>query len=157
MEKVNERQMLPDFRLESIDGRIMGPSDYRGKKNLVLVFFDAACISCRDIPVDFAERYSDYQDADTEILAVGIGPKDAVSDVTYGKNLPFPVLVDTNGDVLRQYADESPAIFAADRYGEIRVAHSGDDADSSDQDFVLDRVNLAELECPECGVPTWVP
>lgn len=157
MERVKERDMLPGFRLESINGKTFNPSDYRGKKNLVLVFLDAACVPCRDMLDDFAARYPEYQDAVTEILVIGVGSADEVSGAVEGKNLPFPILADPNGDVLRLYTDQSPAIFAADRYGEIRVALSGDDVQTSNQDLILDKLDLAELECPECGVPTWTP
>jgi len=155
MEKVKEREMLPGFRLQSIKGNAISPADYRAKKNLALLFFDAACISCRDILDDFARRYDDYQDAVSEVLVIGKGSMDEVLRAVADKDLPFPVLVDTSGEVLNRFADTTPAVIVADRFGEIRIMMSGDDIDASVQDRILDRLNLIELECPECGVPTW--
>ena len=35
-------QAAPDFTLKSHDGRTISPSDYRGKKNVVIAFFPLA-------------------------------------------------------------------------------------------------------------------
>lgn len=39
LERVNVGDMAPDFTLENMDGRAISLSDFRGKKNVVLVFY----------------------------------------------------------------------------------------------------------------------
>ena len=156
MELVKEQEMLPDFRLESAGGGMLGPQDYKEKKNLVVVFFDPACAPCGNFLSDVAARYDNYRDTNTEILAIGEGSLDEVRDATSGRQLPFPVLADSDGHVLRKYSDSTPAVFVADRFGEVRLVRSAEEGKHfPDQPTILSRLELIEFECPECGVPTW--
>jgi peroxiredoxin len=145
--------MAPDFRLESDSGEMISPEDYREKKNLVLIFFDAGCGECSDFLKGIADRYQDYVDANAEVLAIIEGSKDDKHDISERMNLPFPILADPDRHVLGKYADKTPAIFVTDRFGEIDLIFLEDHL--PDQNKILDRLQLSELECPECGVPTW--
>lgn len=158
MDTVKERELLPGFRLKSVSGSLVGPQDYRGKKNVVVVFFDPLCAECSDFLNRMSERYDDYKEADAEILAVGVGRVSDVRDFSEKRNLPFPVLADEEQLVMLRYVTELPSIFVADRYGEVRIVITPDKTSHfPEQTRILDRLQLIELECPECGVPTWTP
>ncbi len=157
MELVKEHEMMKNFELQSTTGQIMGPQDYREKKSLVLVFFETDCIGCSDFLEDMAERYDDYKAENAEILAVGEGTMEEVSRIANAMSLPFPVLADPDGHALKMYSDSIPALFIADRFGEIRLTISEKEEGEHfpNQQKILSRLDLAELECPECGAPTW--
>ena len=38
--KLEIGHIIPDFRLQTVDGRVISPTDYKEKKNLVVLFFD---------------------------------------------------------------------------------------------------------------------
>jgi peroxiredoxin len=154
MEKLRVHSLLPIVMLESVDGRVMGPQDYKGKRNLLLILFDVDCDNCLEFLCSVANRYSDYIAEGTEVIAVGVGEKVNLQDIARSNNLPFPVLVDPEGLFIERYSDEIPAVFAADKFGEIRLVALGDEF--PDQKLLLDSFDLMELECPECGVSTWV-
>jgi peroxiredoxin len=154
MEKLKVHSQLPPVILEAVDGRIMGPQDYRGKRNLLLVLFEADCESCMEFLCSVADKYSDYIAEGTEVMAIGEGGIEDLQDIVQSSNLPFPVLVDPEGLFVDRYSDETPAVFAADKFGEVRLVVYGNEF--PDQKLLLDNFGLMELECPECGVPTWV-
>ena len=152
MEKLQEHDRLPLFELRSDTDQTVGPQDFKEKKNLVLVFFDLDCTDCNDFLDEMSERYEDYQSENAEILAIGEGPLDRIKQVANARSLPFLVLADPDGNVLKMFSDSTPAIFVADRFGEIRMTRGKDDSHFPDQDKIIDRLDLAELECPECSV-----
>jgi peroxiredoxin len=157
MELIKEHNVLPIFKLESGEGQMLGPDDFKEKKALVLVFFDTDCVPCNDFLDDIAARYDEYKAENAEVLAIGEGSIDKVREIANARSLPFPVLADTDGHVMRMFAETVPAIIVADRFGEVRFTRSvKEDGDHFlDQEFILNQIDLTELECPECGVPTW--
>lgn len=158
MEPLKERELLPSFRLESIGGESIGPSDFKGKKNLVILIFDLECGQCTDFLCEAAGRYDDYKDLNADILAVGEASVMELKQFTDDMHLPFPVLADPDGTIGSRYSNRRPMIVVTDRFGEIRLVGIAEDGEElPDQDKVLTRLHLIELECPECGVPTWPP
>jgi peroxiredoxin len=156
MEELKERELMPSFRLHSVQGEVIGPGDYRGHKNVLLVLFDINCEECGQFLEDAAERYEDYTDNDAEILVVGNTSETDLRDIVEGLHLPFPVLSDPEGIVLNQYTNGIPTLIVLDRYGEIKmIQRLADGKHLPDQDTILSRIELNELECPECGVTTW--
>lgn len=153
MKVMNVHSLLPVFKLETIDGKTVSPIDYKEKKNMLFLFFDADCSSCIDFLDSVASRYNDYKEEETEVFAIGEGPKDQLEDMLGDMNYPFPILIDKDGKVKSMFTDKTPAVFLADRFGEIRMTFIGEHL--PDQDKILDNLDLYELECPECGVPSW--
>lgn len=156
MEKLLEHDRIPNFLLKSVEDRMVGPQDYKEKTNLLIVFFDLDCEECNDFLDDIAERYEDYKNENAEVLAIGEGSLEEVLETASARSLPFPILADPDGHVLNEFADSTPAVFVADRYGEIRMTRSKEDEHFPDQERIIQQLDLAELECPECGVPTWM-
>ncbi len=157
MELLKERDMLKSFQLESVTGGSIDIYTYKGKQSLVLVFFGTDCSKCNDFLSALASRYDEYKSADAEILAIGEGTDDRVREIAHARSLPFPVLADPEGSVLSLYSTEVPAVFVADRFGEVRMTSlSSDDAHLPNQERLLTALQLAQLECPECGISTWL-
>ncbi len=94
----------PGFSLQDLSGKTFHLEDYRGK--VVLVNFTTTwCPYCKkDIP-DLKKLYARYKGRNFEILSVYIQEsRDKVSSFAEKYELPYPVLLDTEG-------------FASSRYG----------------------------------------
>ncbi|HPW68813.1 MAG: TlpA disulfide reductase family protein [Desulfomonilia bacterium] len=94
----------PGFSLRDLSGKTFHLEDYRGK--VVLVNFTTTwCPYCKkDVP-DLKRMYDRYKGRNFEILSVYIQEsRDKVSSFAQKYELPFPVLLDTEG-------------FASSRYG----------------------------------------
>jgi peroxiredoxin len=148
--------LIPDFRLETADGRIISPSDYKERKNLVLLFFNPRDSRDLEVLVELARRYPSLSDANAEVLGIASGPINEFRMCSEHLKLPYPLLSDVRKEAICSYCVEGMMIFVADEYGELRLQS---EISEDNLDKVLDEVEstlgLVEIECPECGVATW--
>jgi peroxiredoxin len=148
-------RMVPEFRLESADGGVISPSDYKERKNLVIIFFNA-CDS-RDLGViaEVGRRYAEFADNNAEVLGIASGPISVFSECAKALRSPFPLLADVRSEAQCAYCVVGPMMFVADRYGELRMQSVIDKNLDTALDEALSTLELVEMECPECGVSTW--
>lgn len=148
--------IVPEFRLRTVDGSTVQATDYKEKKSLVLLFFDIHNSSDWAMLAEIKRRYPEIADANAEVLAISTGPIEELKDCVDSMKLPFPLLCDCDRETACTYCVSQAMIFAADRYGELKLqeAVSEDNIDSV-MNSVVSTLELAELECPECGVSTW--
>jgi thioredoxin-dependent peroxiredoxin len=100
---LKEGDAAPDFRATADDGRIVSLADYRGK-NLILYFYPKANTSgCTNESIQFRDALKKFQAANTEIVGCS---GDSVASQTKFKqkyDLNFPLLADTEFDVVEAY------------------------------------------------------
>jgi peroxiredoxin len=152
--KIKPRDMIPIFQLMSVEGQPVNIWTYKGRKNIVIVFLT------KDLSPPYLEflrsitnLYPRYEEEDAVVLVI---VKGSLNDaITFYHNLkpPFPILYD-DGRVTSQFTNQLPAVFVADRFGEVRGVWITD----PEQNFpthkeILDTLDLINLECPECGAP----
>ncbi len=152
---------LRDFTLAAVDGRQILPSDYRARANLVLIFTGTADMAM-NLLKNLAQRNHELLKEDSQVIAVVQGGKEAAIELARALELPFPVLVDENGSVHRQFGAAgrdgavSPAIYITDRYGEVfgsfRTA-IGQRLPSFQE--ILSWLSFVNSQCPECESPEW--
>jgi peroxiredoxin len=118
--------LAPDFTLETLDGKTVRLSDYRGK-TILLNFWATWCPPCRS---EMPDMQKFYEDEDVEILAVNLPQQEAsMEDVKsfveeYG--LTFPVLLDQNLQVATDYGIQViPSSFMIDKNGIIQYTALG--------------------------------
>ncbi|MHB0913235.1 MAG: peroxiredoxin family protein [Armatimonadota bacterium] len=143
--------MIPPFELMSTDGETLNVWDYKGHRNLALAFLPA--VPCPDCPVflDTAVRiYPQYEEEQTEMVVIVKGTQEQAIALKDRFHTPFPVLFDPTGEVTTRYADTVPSVVVTDRFGEVRAIWTGK---LPEHRQILDVVELANLECPECGAP----
>ena len=128
-------RVVPNFRLIDAHGRPISLWDYRHRQPVVLVLGDEGLLR------SFARHYPEYRALGAEVLAI-------VSGAVPGR-FPFPVLLDTAGQVADRLTDGQPAVLVLDRYGELYARFTGPWEDGPDQRDVLEWVAFTELECPE--------
>jgi peroxiredoxin len=96
-------KMATDFTLQSLDGESVTLSDLKGK--VVLINFWATwCIPCKAEMPSMERLYRKYKDRGFTILAIDIMEKpETIRKFAKGKNLTFPILLDTKGEVRGKY------------------------------------------------------
>ncbi|MCS6817186.1 MAG: peroxiredoxin family protein [Blastocatellia bacterium] len=152
MANVAVGEMLPDVRLRSISGEWVSPSDYRGRRALVLVVLgESPNAALRELLMALADRYAEVRQEEAEVLAIVPGPREAMEALARVRSFPFPLLWDEDRRTQRLYgAMAIGALFVADRYGEIyfisRIEEGG--ALPSVED-ILSWIRFTEAQCPE--------
>ncbi|MGA2159236.1 MAG: TlpA disulfide reductase family protein [Dehalococcoidia bacterium] len=116
----------PDFTLETIDGRQISLSDYRGK-NVILNFWATWCGPCR-LETSTVEAVQEAW-ADKDVVVLGVNVQDGFeSATTYARanNLKFTIAVDVPGDTVRLYDIHGiPTTFFINRKGIINAVKIG--------------------------------
>lgn len=116
---------ISDFRLPDLNGNPVRLSDYR-EKTVILNFWATWCKPCEEEMPLLDQYYQDY-DGDLIILAVNYNESRLfVEPFVTDLGLTFPVLLDEDGSVVRQYFVRSfPTTYFIDGQGVIRAQHIG--------------------------------
>lgn len=146
-------EMMPDFALVSMNGSRVRISDYRGRRNLVLIF----CVSGNSketcsLLQDVSGRRSEFEGEEAQVLVIVLKTDDQAE---LRRNLPFPVQ-QGEGDHAHELAgvdanekDFRPVIYVVDRYGEIRHICRQEMPSCANVGAILEWVRYINLECPE--------
>jgi thiol-disulfide isomerase/thioredoxin len=115
--------LAPDFQLETFGHETYRLSDLRGKPVLIN-FWASWCPPCRSEMPAIQKVYDEYRDQGFEVLAVNSTHQDNLGDaITFAqiRRLTFPILLDRDGSVGRQYEIRSlPTTFFVDSEGIIQ-------------------------------------
>lgn len=99
-------QPTPDFSLQNQHGERVCVADYRGKKNVVVVFYPFAFSSvCTGELIEIRDNVTDLRNDTSELLAVSCDPMFALRSFADRDGLAFPLLSDfwPHGEVARAY------------------------------------------------------
>jgi peroxiredoxin len=116
----------PDFTLRNTEGRNLRLQEQRGQ--VVLVNFWASwCGPCKQEMPHLNRLHDKYRSAGLVLLGVNIDEDAQLGAATAGRwGLKFPVLLDTDKTVVRQYdLGSMPATVLIDRDGRVRHLHRG--------------------------------
>lgn len=117
----------PDFVLSDMEGNKHQLSDYQGK-GVFLNFWGTWCKPCeREMPY-MNNQYKVYKDQGVEILAVNVGEPDfSINKFVQKHKLVFPILKDTNNDVMTLYNIKPlPTTMLIDSTGTIIEIETGE-------------------------------
>lgn len=117
----------PDFVLSDMEGNKHQLSDYEGK-GVFLNFWGTWCKPCeREMPY-MNNQYKVYKDQGVEILAVNVGePEFSINKFVQKHDLVFPILKDSNKDVLTLYnVKPLPTTMLIDPTGTIVEIETGE-------------------------------
>ncbi len=117
----------PDFALKNVQGDSIKLSDYKGKV-ILLNFWATWCGACKEEMASMQNLYSSLKADGVEVLAISIDRwnEDRVQEFARDNNLSFPVLLDQDQKVRRQYHVMGlPTSYLIDAEGKIRGYASG--------------------------------
>jgi peroxiredoxin len=155
--KIEDHCLVPLFDLPATGGRRVTTWSYKGRMNLVILFPGLDSAEVEDQLRKLAGLYQRFRDNNTEILVVSEENTQTLERLSNALGLPFPLISDIDGSVRDAYTTRTPAVFVIDRYGELYTQSTAEtDGEFPDSQQILDWLHLIELQCPECGVPTWV-
>jgi peroxiredoxin len=127
--EAKERNIV-SFELVATDGRTHRLSDYQGKP-VLLNIFTTWCGPCQQELPHLLEMHERYAKRGLVILAVSRHEEpEAVESYARRKRLPFPILVDLKGDVIKQFADKNgelavPTNVLLDRHHRVALTDVG--------------------------------
>jgi peroxiredoxin Q/BCP len=120
----------PDFTLEDQDGKRTRLSEFRGRNNVVLVFYPGDDTSvCTKQLCEFRDSWSDSMSK--SCLVLGVNPQNAESHRKFitKQSYPFSLLVDTDQQVAKQYHASGlmvrRTVYLIGKDGTIRFAKRG--------------------------------
>jgi len=147
-------QLAPEFTLPSNSGQKVSLSDYRGAKNVLLMFYPFAFTGmCTGELCTIRDRYTDFVNDDTVVLSVSCDPAPSLKVFAAQEGLKHPMLSDfwPHGEVSRAYGAfleglgfSTRASFVIDKEGVVRwaVVNGPGEARSAD-DYATALADLA--------------
>lgn len=117
-----QRPAAPDATFTTLDGRQLRLAGLRGK-TVAVMFWATSCPICKAEMPNLVETYRKYQPRGFELIAVAMAydsPEDVKKFAKSG-GLPFPVVLDTDGDLARAFSDTKvvPTTFLIDGSGKF--------------------------------------
>lgn len=94
----------PNFSLKNADNQLYTLADYKGKKNVVLLFFPAVGTSvCEKELCSTRDSMKDYENLDAQVFAISVDGPFAQKLWSDKHQFNFPVLTDFNKQVSPAY------------------------------------------------------
>jgi len=141
----------PDFTLKDQNGQAVTLSDFRGEKNVLLVFFPLAFTGiCQGELDEIRDNLPKFENDDTATLAISVGPPPTHKVWSTQSGFTFPVLADfwPHGAVAAAYGvfNDDAGIanrgtFVVDRSGIIRFSEMKQPGEARDQAVWTDALN----------------
>ena len=104
MSSVKVGDPAPDFRLPSLKGGEVSLSDYRGKKNVVLLFFPAAFTGvCTQEMCSLTNELSGYGALDAEVIGISVDSPFAQEAWAQKEKIGITLASDLNKTVTKAY------------------------------------------------------
>jgi peroxiredoxin Q/BCP len=135
----------PDFTVQDTQGQTVSLSNFRGKTVVLYFYPKDDTPGCTKEACSFRDNYSAYQDKDIVVLGVSADSVSSHQKFTNKFNLPFPLLADTDGQIIQAYGvakegyDRPVATrvtFVIDPQGIITQVHTKIDTANHAQDIL---------------------
>ena len=94
---------VPNFEVNDQDGNAVKLSDYTGKKLVVFFYPKASTPGCTTEACNLRDNYTELQSQGYEILGVSADTEKRQTNFKNKYEFPFPLLADTNMDVINAF------------------------------------------------------
>jgi len=131
----------PDFQFQNLEGQNTSLSDLKG--SLVFInFWAVRCPPCRSEMPFIQQIYDEWQGRGLVLLAINIGESPSqIEEFMQSSALHFPVLLDTDGSIARQYSVMAiPTSFFIDKNGIIQAWRVGAFSSKEEVESVLAKI-----------------
>jgi peroxiredoxin len=137
-------EQAPDFVLKDQNNQEIRLSDFRGSKNVLLVFYPLAFTgTCQGERCQVRDNIGDFQSATVQVLAISVDSVYSHKVWAEREGYDFPLLSDfwPHGEVAHAYGVFNPAkgfanrgTFVIDREGIVRYAEMNGPGEARDQE-----------------------
>ncbi|GAA3011732.1 peroxiredoxin [Actinokineospora diospyrosa] len=134
----------PDFTLNDYNKQPVALADYRGAKNVLLVFYPFAFSgTCQGELCQVRDELADYTDNNVQVIGVSVDTPFSLKAWATQQNYQFPLLSDfwPHGDVAKLYGvfNEAAGLanrgtFLIDTEGTVRFAEINGPGEARDQE-----------------------
>ena len=135
---IEEGAIAPAFNLENLSGEKLALKDMQNKGLVLVNFWATWCSLCKaEVPI-LNKVYADYGSKGLSVVGVAVEDrKDMVASYRKRHEMAYPVLLDTSGDVSKEYGLFAlPMTVLVDRKGTVVLRKYG----------VVDEQTLAALQ-----------
>ncbi|MFA5172431.1 MAG: TlpA disulfide reductase family protein [Sulfuriferula sp.] len=126
---LTQKASAPALTMTTLSGQTIDLAQLRGK-TVVVNFWATSCPGCIKEMPQLVDVYQRYHSKGLEVVAVAMNydPADHVRQFVTEQRLPFPVVMDTQGDIARAFGEVklTPTAFVIDTEGHIVEQTIGD-------------------------------
>lgn len=102
--KITVGKNAPDFTLQNTEGKKVTCSNFKGKNNLVLLFFPLAFTStCTEEMCTMRDNMKIYNSLDAKVLGISVDSFFTLKEFKKTENLNFTLLSDFNKEASHKY------------------------------------------------------
>ncbi|MGW0041109.1 peroxiredoxin [Rhodococcus sp. NPDC003348] len=135
--------VAPDFTLKDQNNQDVSLSDYRGRKNVLIVFYPLAFTgTCQGELCRVRDTLPTFENDDTAVVAISVGPPPTHKIWSAEQGYTFPLLSDfwPHGEITQAYGVfnekagyPNRGTFVVDKAGIIRFAEMNGPGEARDQ------------------------
>ncbi len=119
MQTLKAGDKVPNFTVNDQDGNPISLSDYQGKKLVVFFYPAASTPGCTAEACNLRDHYAELQAEGYELLGVSADTEKKQSNFRNKFKFPFPLLADTNKEVINAFGVWGPKKFMGREYDGI--------------------------------------
>lgn len=126
----------PTFNTKDAMGKAVSLSDYKGKNNVVLIFYQGSfCSVCGRQLSNLQKHLKDFKTHETEIIAISADDKKHAMQTLGERGLSFKVVPDPQKEIIKQYGVANisknniawPSAFIIDKAGKVQLSYAKED------------------------------
>ena len=125
-----DRRALPDFSMNTLDGRPWRLADHRGSV-VLLNFWATWCPPCRQELPGLARLANEYRGRGVEVAGISMDEEpDGVRQFAGRHAISYPVLLPGASDKLASQVESLPTSLLVDRHGRIAKSYVGAESEA---------------------------
>ena len=119
MQTLKAGDKVPNFEVNDQDGNPVSISDYQGKKLIVFFYPAASTPGCTAEACNLRDNYAELQSEGYELLGVSADTEKKQTNFRNKYEFPFPLLADTEKEVINAFGVWGPKKFMGREYDGI--------------------------------------
>ncbi|MCW5520520.1 thioredoxin-dependent thiol peroxidase [Aureitalea sp. L0-47] len=119
MQTLKAGDKVPNFQVNDQDGNLVSLSNYRGKKLVVFFYPKASTPGCTMEACNLRDNYKELQSQGFELLGVSADSEKRQANFRNKYEFPFPLLADTEKEVINAFGVWGPKKFMGREYDGI--------------------------------------